>query len=61
MEIGSGPKVGRFEDEGWRIRKDGSRFWAIVELHEGQILVEFPEEGGTRFVVGMPLGEDSSI
>src|SRR5215211_6747183 len=22
--------VGRFEDEGWRIRKDGSRFWASV-------------------------------
>lgn len=23
-------KEGRFEDEGWRIRKDGSRFWANV-------------------------------
>jgi len=23
-------EVGRFEDEGWRIRKDGSRFWANV-------------------------------
>lgn len=23
---------GRFEDEGWRIRKDGSRFWASVIL-----------------------------
>jgi PAS domain S-box-containing protein len=22
--------VGRFEDEGWRVRKDGSRFWASV-------------------------------
>ena len=21
---------GRFEDEGWRVRKDGSRFWANV-------------------------------
>src|SRR3954454_6127674 len=21
---------GRFEDEGWRVRKDGSRFWASV-------------------------------
>ena len=20
--------AGRFEDEGWRVRKDGSRFWA---------------------------------
>ncbi|MGB6116333.1 MAG: PAS domain S-box protein, partial [Comamonas sp.] len=22
--------TGRFEDEGWRVRKDGSRFWAMV-------------------------------
>ena len=24
--------VGRFEDEGWRIRKDGTRFWANVVI-----------------------------
>src|SRR5207244_984516 len=24
--------VGRFEDEGWRVRKDGSRFWASVVI-----------------------------
>ncbi|KQW96646.1 PAS domain-containing sensor histidine kinase [Massilia sp. Root418] len=24
--------VGRFEDEGWRVRKDGTRFWASVVL-----------------------------
>ena len=24
---------GRFEDEGWRVRKDGSRFWANVRHH----------------------------
>jgi len=24
--------VGRFEDEGWRVRKDGSRFWAGVVI-----------------------------
>ncbi len=34
---------GRFEDEGWRIRKDGSRFWANVIItalrgHDGQLL-----------------------
>jgi PAS domain S-box-containing protein len=23
-------RVGRFESEGWRVRKDGSRFWALV-------------------------------
>ena len=28
LEVAS--KVGRFEDEGWRLRKDGSRFWANV-------------------------------
>ena len=30
---------GRFEDEGWRLRKDGSRFWAnviITALRDGQ-------------------------
>jgi PAS domain S-box-containing protein len=25
-------EVGRFEDEGWRVRKDGSRFWASVVI-----------------------------
>jgi PAS domain S-box-containing protein len=25
-------KVGRFEKEGWRVRKDGSRFWAHVVI-----------------------------
>ncbi len=25
-------KKGRFEDEGWRVRKDGSRFWANVVI-----------------------------
>ena len=28
LEVAAGE--GRFEDEGWRIRKDGSRFWANV-------------------------------
>jgi PAS domain S-box-containing protein len=36
-------KDGRFEDEGWRIRKDGSRFWAnvvITAVHDedGQLI-----------------------
>ncbi|HVT45943.1 MAG TPA: PAS domain S-box protein [Thermoanaerobaculia bacterium] len=30
LEIAS--REGRFEDEGWRLRKDGSRFWASVVL-----------------------------
>jgi PAS domain S-box-containing protein len=30
IEIRSASRDGRFEDEGWRLRKDGSRFWANV-------------------------------
>lgn len=30
MELEVASRVGRFEDEGWRLRKDGSRFWANV-------------------------------
>ena len=26
------PATGRFEDEGWRVRKDGTRFWANVVI-----------------------------
>ena len=29
---GSPRATGRFEDEGWRVRKDGSRFWANVVI-----------------------------
>ena len=32
MELEGAHVVGRFEDEGWRIRKDGSRFWANVVI-----------------------------
>jgi PAS domain S-box-containing protein len=31
-ELRVAAKVGRFEDEGWRVRKDGSRFWANVVI-----------------------------
>ena len=30
QELKIAREVGRFEDEGWRVRKDGSRFWASV-------------------------------
>jgi rsbT co-antagonist protein RsbR len=30
MELQLAVQNGRFEDEGWRVRKDGSRFWANV-------------------------------
>src|SRR3954447_19652009 len=29
-ELESARQQGRFEDEGWRVRKDGTRFWANV-------------------------------
>jgi rsbT co-antagonist protein RsbR len=32
MELATAEKEGRFEDEGWRVRKDGTRFWANVIL-----------------------------
>jgi hypothetical protein len=31
-ELTVAAKVGSYEDEGWRIRKDGSRFWANVVI-----------------------------
>jgi PAS domain S-box-containing protein len=31
-ELEEANRTGRFEDEGWRIRKDGSRFWANVVI-----------------------------
>jgi len=30
MELEVAARDGRFEDEGWRLRKDGTRFWASV-------------------------------
>jgi PAS domain S-box-containing protein len=30
FELQEAVRVGRFEDEGWRVKKDGSRFWANV-------------------------------
>ncbi|MEX2372712.1 MAG: PAS domain S-box protein, partial [Dehalococcoidia bacterium] len=31
-ELRVASEVGRFEDEGWRLRKDGTRFWANVVI-----------------------------
>ena len=31
-ELQEASRVGRFEDEGWRLRKDGTRFWANVVI-----------------------------
>jgi PAS domain S-box-containing protein len=30
--LATAAKEGRFEQEGWRVRKDGSRFWALVVI-----------------------------
>jgi PAS domain S-box-containing protein len=30
--LGQAAEYGRFEDEGWRVRKDGTRFWADVVI-----------------------------
>src|SRR5215210_8244309 len=32
FELREAARVGRFEDDGWRVRKDGSRFWANVVI-----------------------------
>jgi PAS domain S-box-containing protein len=32
MELEVAARVGRFEDEGWRLRSDGARFWANVVI-----------------------------
>jgi PAS domain S-box-containing protein len=31
-ELGIAAREGRFEEEGWRVRKDGTRFWASVVI-----------------------------
>jgi PAS domain S-box-containing protein len=43
MELRVAAQVGRVEDEGWRLRKDGTRFWANVVItairgREGQLV-----------------------
>jgi PAS domain S-box-containing protein len=40
-ELKEATKAGRFEDEGWRIRKDGTRFWANV------VITALRDEDGT--------------
>jgi len=41
QELEIAKAVGRFEDEGWRVRKDGSRFWANV------VITALFDDGGT--------------
>jgi PAS domain S-box-containing protein len=42
-ELEEASRVGRFEEEGWRVRKDGTRFWANVVItalrhHDGALV-----------------------
>jgi PAS domain S-box-containing protein len=39
-ELETAVRVGRFEEEGWRVRKDGTRFWANV------VITALFDEGG---------------
>src|SRR5258705_241734 len=44
LELEGALREGRFEDEGWRIRKDGTRFWAnviITPVWDGDHLIGF--------------------
>jgi PAS domain S-box-containing protein len=41
MELDVASREGRFEDEGWRVRKDGTRFWANV------VITALRDEAGT--------------
>jgi PAS domain S-box-containing protein len=41
MELEVAARTGRFEDEGWRLRKDGTRFWANVIISA----IRSPESG----------------
>lgn len=45
-ELEVAAEVGRFEDEGWRVRKDGTRFWANV------IIIAIRDEQGTLLGYG---------
>jgi PAS domain S-box-containing protein len=50
LELRVASEVGRFEDEGWRLRKDGSRFWAnvIITAARAEPGVDRFRQGDTR-------------
>lgn len=45
MELRVATRTGRYEDEGWRVRKDGTRFWANVVI----TALREPDEGLVGF------------
>ena len=44
-ELRRAAEAGRFEDEGWRVRKDGTRFWANVVITAVRSHAEGPVSG----------------
>ena len=61
MELEIAEREGRFEEEGWRVRKDGSRFWADVVItalrDESGRLIGFGKV--TRDLTERKLSEDA--
>src|SRR5690606_2951667 len=44
LALRTAAEEGRYEREGWRVRKDGTRFWASViidAIHDGEQLIGF--------------------
>lgn len=63
MELEVAARDGRVEDEGWRIRKDGSRFWANVIItalrDESRALVGYAKV--TRDLTERKAAEDRAV
>ncbi|MHB1225119.1 MAG: PAS domain-containing sensor histidine kinase [Gemmatimonadaceae bacterium] len=63
MELEVAARVGRFEDEGWRVRNDGTQFWAsviITALRDGSgELVGFAKV--TRDLTERRIAEETRI
>jgi osomolarity two-component system sensor histidine kinase TcsA len=57
-ELESALRIGKVEDEGWRVKKDGSRFWAnviITPVYRGGVLMGFSKV--TRDLTERKAGE----
>lgn len=58
--------TGRLEDEGWRVRRDGSRFWANVVMRTNandRLLVEavvFVAKGMNKKTIAEFVGDDET-
>ncbi len=63
FELETAAREGRYEDEGWRLKKDGSRFWAnviITAIHDSNgVHVGFAKI--TRDLTERKLAEDRAV